>query len=180
MASILAKVYDQEAAEANVAFSDVPSNHWGAEAIAKVAKTGLMKGYKDGTFKPDQPLTRAEMATLAVAAAAPKSQTAGSGFSDIRGHWAEEAILTAQGAGMLNGYKDGTFRPKALLTRAEAVAVINRALGRGPLTGISRPRWSDVPASHWAFGDIEEASTDHAAKPGATGGEQWVDETQQK
>jgi len=174
MATLLAKVYEKDAAPSGVTFSDVDSSHWAAEAIDKAAKMGLMQGYKDGTFKPNQSLTRAEMANLAVSLA-PDTAKAGGGFSDIGSHWAKEAILKAQGLGILTGYKDGTFRPNAELTRAEAVVVINRALGRGPLTGVSLPQWKDVSPSHWAFGDIEEASVDHVSKPAAGGGEQWVE-----
>ncbi|MGF9695399.1 X2-like carbohydrate binding domain-containing protein [Paenibacillus sp. MABNR03] len=174
MAAILAQVYDKGAVQSDVTFRDVDSSHWGAEAIAKVAKMGLMKGYKDGTFKPNQSLSRAEMASLA-ASLNPGPATPGSGFSDIGSHWAKDAILRAQSLGILTGYRDGTFRPNAELTRAEAVVVINRALSRGPLTGVSQPKWKDVLPSHWAFGDIEEASADHVSKPAANGGEQWVE-----
>lgn len=146
----------------------------GADAIAKVAKMGLMNGYIDGTFKPNQPLTRAEMASL-TAMLSPNSTTSGRGFSDITGHWAQAAIKKAQDIGIMNGYSDGTFRPNSKLTRAEAVTAINRVLGRGPLIGVTQPGWNDVPVSHWAFGDIEEASTDHISKPSTQGGEQWTE-----
>ncbi|WDQ35561.1 X2-like carbohydrate binding domain-containing protein [Paenibacillus marchantiae] len=163
MATILAMVSEKEGTGSAVVFSDVKSEYWGADAIAKVSKMGLMNGYKDGTFKPNQPLTRAEMATL-VSLLGPASENSGDGFSDIGSHWAKEAILKAQSAGILRGYKDGTFRPNALLTRAEAVVAINRALGRAPLTNVSQPQWKDVPSTHWAFGDVEAASVDQVVK----------------
>ncbi|MFJ2042063.1 X2-like carbohydrate binding domain-containing protein [Paenibacillus taichungensis] len=163
MATILAMVSEKEGTGSAVVFSDVKSEYWGADAIAKVSKMGLMNGYKDGTFKPNQPLTRAEIATL-VALLGPDSEHSGDGFSDISSHWAKEAILKAQSAGILKGYKDGTFRPNALLTRAEAVVAINRALGRAPLTNVSQPQWKDVPSTHWAFGDVEAASVDQVVK----------------
>lgn len=174
MATLLVNATDRDATGPDVTFTDVPSSYWGAAAIGKAAKLGFMKGYQDGTFKPNQPLTRAEMASLS-AVLSPGSATLGHGFTDIRGHWAENAILRAQGAGILRGYQDGTFRPNAQLTRAEAVTVFNRVLGRGPLTGVPQLQWSDVPSSYWAFGDIEEASTDHVAKPGLSG-EEWAEQ----
>jgi hypothetical protein len=174
MATILAKVAEKEATGSGVIFSDVSSGYWGADAIAKVAKMGLMNGYIDGTFKPNQPLTRAEMASL-TAMLSPDSATSGRGFSDITGHWAQAAIKKAQDIGIMKGYSDGTFRPNSKLTRAEAVTAINRVLGRGPLMGVTQPEWNDVPVSHWAFGDIEEASTDHISKPSTQGGEQWTE-----
>lgn len=174
MATLLVNATDREASDPDVTFTDVPSGYWGAAAITKAAKSGLMNGYMDGTFKPNQLLTRAEMASL-ISALVPASALLGGGFSDINGHWGEKAILKAQGAGILSGYQDRTFRPNAQLTRAEAVTALNRVLGRGPLTGVQQAHWSDVPLSHWAFGDIEEASTDHVAKPGLTG-EEWAEQ----
>ena len=91
MAIILAKVVEKDAALSDVTFNDVSSSHWAAAAIDKVAKMGLMQGYEDGTFKPNQSLTRAEMASLAVSLA-PDTTKPGSGFSDIGSHWAKEAI----------------------------------------------------------------------------------------
>lgn len=164
MATIIAMVSEKEAKGSAVAFSDVKSEYWGADAIAKVSKMGLMNGYKDGTFKPNQSITRAELASL-VALLGPDAGTSANGFSDISSHWAKEAILKAQSLGILKGYSDGTFRPNALLTRAEAVVAINRALGREPLTNVSQPQWKDVPSTHWAYGDIEAASTDQIVKP---------------
>jgi len=61
----------------------------------------------------------------------------------------------------MNGYGDGMFRPNQTLTRAEAVTIINKLLGRGPLLGAKR-LWSDVPVNHWAYPHIQEASVDHA------------------
>ncbi|PQP89817.1 S-layer homology domain-containing protein [Paenibacillus sp. AR247] len=135
-----------------------------------------MKGYEDGTFKPEQAITRAEMATLA-SRLKPVASAVGSGFRDTAGHWAESAIAKAQGAGILNGYPDGTFRPSKALTRAEAVTALNRALGRGPLYGTAALPWSDVPAEYWAYKDIAEASLDHPVKARKAGGEEWAGET---
>ncbi|KUP25729.1 S-layer homology domain-containing protein [Paenibacillus sp. DMB5] len=133
---------------------------------------GLMNGYPDGSFKPDRQITRAELASLVVLlgniTAAP-----GAGYSDVAaGYWAESAILQAQGAGILKGYADGTFRPGQPVTRAEAVTAVNRALGRGPLSGADASPWSDVPLTHWAFGDILEASMDHTYTEKSGGGEE--------
>lgn len=170
MAAILAMVSEKEATGPAISFSDVKSEYWGADAIAKVSKMGLMNGYKDGTFKPNQSITRAELASL-VALLGLDAGTPGSGFSDISSHWAKEAILKAQSAGILKGYSDGTFRPNAVLTRAEAVVAINRAIGRAPLTNISQPQWKDVPSTHWALGDIEAASADQVITPRTEGEE---------
>lgn len=76
-------------------------------------------------------------------------------------HWAAAAIAAAHRAGIVVELADGTFGPDARLTRAQAVAIMNRLLGREPLIGNVTPSWPDVDANHWAFGEIEEASQDH-------------------
>lgn len=171
MASILAKALNlQEKADISK-YTDVKAGFWGADAIAKVAGSGLMNGYKDGTFKPDQPITRAEMAAIA-AALVKSTEAAGAGFKDISNNWAEAAILKVQAAGVMGGYTGGNFLPGNPLTRAEAVTVVNRVLGRGPLYGITEAVWKDVPDTHWAAGDINEASVDHSFEIREQGGEQ--------
>lgn len=140
-------------------YADVSASHWAAADIAAVGKLGLMNGYADGTFRPDQAVTRAEMAALAVKLGQP-SGTPGAGFDDTAGSWAEAAIKQAQGEGWIGGYGDGTFRPGQALTRAEAVTLLNRVLGREPAQAGGVSKWSDVPAGHWALADLLEASAD--------------------
>lgn len=173
MAMILSRISAKPASGSSSEYADVKQDHWSYHAIAQVSQMGLMQGYADGTFRPDQPITRAEMAALAARFAVSATGT-GAGFTDTSGLWAEDAIKAAQGAGYLNGYEDGTFGPANPLTRAEAVTVINRVLGRGPLHGIMHSPWSDVPDNHWAVNDIEEASVLHSFEPLATGGEKIV------
>ncbi|OZB91188.1 X2-like carbohydrate binding domain-containing protein [Paenibacillus sp. XY044] len=180
MAAILSKAAPQAAGDTTgaapgAAFRDVKDGFWAGQAIAAVTAAGLMKGYEDGTFKPEQAITRAEMATL-VSRLKSDASAAGSGFRDTAGHWAESAIAKTQGAGILNGYPDGTFRPSKALTRAEAVTALNRALGRGPLYGTAALPWSDVPVTYWAYTDIAEAALDHPVTARKAGGEEWTAE----
>lgn len=174
MAMILSRIATKPASGNSSEYVDVKPDHWSSDAIAQVSRMGLMQGYADGTFRPDQPITRAEMAALAARFAA-NATVAGAGFADTSGIWAEEAIKAAQGAGYLNGYADGSFGPANPLTRAEAVTVINRVLGRGPLHGIMHSPWADVPDDHWAVNDIEEASVRHSFEPLTAGGEKIVE-----
>jgi len=144
-------------------FADVGAGHWAAEEIEFVKRTGLMVGDESGRFRPDAPITRGEMA--AMAARFKRLETSGyakPSFADVKeSYWGFASIEAAREAGILSGYPDGTFRPHGHLTRAEAVTVINRLFERGPLYGITQPSWPDVPQSHWAFAEIEEASRDH-------------------
>ncbi|WP_424768951.1 immunoglobulin-like domain-containing protein [Paenibacillus sp. sgz302251] len=163
VAAILFRIYqlaDADLTGSEIAYTDVSSTNWSADEIAAVTKADMMNGYPDGTFRPKQPITREEMASLA----ARLKQVEGNGadrFLDISTSWARDAINAANQAGLITGYTDGTFRPKANTTRAETVTLFNRLLNRGPLTGVTTPSWTDVSAKHWAYGHIEEASTDH-------------------
>jgi len=179
LASMLARVYESEAGQPAIAFTDIGSTDWAKEAVDKVASSGMMEGYPDGSFKPGQPVTRAEMASIearlmekARGTTAPAASAGGGSFSDTDGHWAEAAIERVRVAGIISGYADGTFRPDQALTRAEAVTMINKLLGRGPLVGV-KPIWPDVAEGNWAFGNIQEASVDHTyeQKPDR---EQWT------
>ncbi|RUT40221.1 hypothetical protein EJP82_25415 [Paenibacillus anaericanus] len=174
MATIATRVLDMEMKATSISFTDVPAAHWAKDAIDRVTKMGLMEGYPDGSFKPEQTITRAEMASMVVRM---KGDIAanfnGSMFSDVDGHWAKKAIVSSKAVGIINGYPDGTFRPAAELSRAEAITMISKLLERGPLSGVN-PKWTDVPATHWAFGYIQEASVNHAAGKTTDDGEQGV------
>ncbi|MBN2981016.1 S-layer homology domain-containing protein [Cohnella algarum] len=173
VATILYRVLDLQAADATMSYPDVKATHWAAEAIRQVTKAGLMEGMPDGSFQPEKEITRAEMAVIIGRwkALAGESEH---GFADVGGHWAEEMIGKVYQAGYMEGMPDGSFQPNKVLTRAEGVTVFNRVLERGPLYGVEAS-WSDVPASHWAFHHIEEASRDHYFTSRPEGGETIVE-----
>ncbi|GGG79086.1 S-layer homology domain-containing protein [Paenibacillus radicis (ex Gao et al. 2016)] len=143
---------------APVIFSDVASGHWAFQAVSLIQTSGLMKGFSDGTFKPNAELTRAEMAVIVSRWLKLTNEGNTAAAKDVQGHWAESSIRLVIQAGMMTGMPDGSFKPNQALTRAEAVAIFNRVLGREPLPASTKPTWTDVPSSHWAFGHIEEAS----------------------
>ena len=164
LAALLARNIDTVTAASGVDFTDVSTKHWAAADIAKVAAAGLMKGDPDGSFHPERAVTRAEMAILSARLkqlSFDESDAAVSAISDVNKHWAAGAIDAVKAAGLMTGFADGSFAPSKSLTRAEAVTVINRLFGRGPLSGVTRSSFSDVSVTHWAFADIEEASLNH-------------------
>jgi tetratricopeptide (TPR) repeat protein len=143
-------------------YPDVKSTHWALGVIEFIKTSGLMVGDSDGNFRPDAPITRAEMAVIA--SKRTKLNPANfkkSIFTDVQNHWALGFIESGRQSRVLSGYQDGTYRPNNKLSRAEAVVVINRMFERGPLLGLSTSTWADVSTSHWAFTNIEEASQDH-------------------
>lgn len=140
-------------------FPDVAEGHWAAKAIADMQRSGLMLGDNNGLFRPEDAITRAEVASIA-ARLLPATATGNAptvDYSDTRNHWASDVIKQASQAGILQGYEDGTFQPDNKLNRAEAVKVLNRLFER-PLANVKSSSWPDVPQDHWAIQEIESAS----------------------
>jgi len=138
------------------ALTDIGSS-WAREHIETLVKMGVVRGYPDHTFRPDQPVTRAEFAKMATAAytIVPESDAE---FSDVSGHWAEQPIRDLAGAGIATGYPDGTFRPDNKITRAEVVSMLVRALKLHDVKGYAEiPSFTDLPQDHWAFDSAETA-----------------------
>ena len=134
-------------------YTDVAAGRWSADAVGFLSGLGVIEGYGDGTFKPEQPITRAEFISMAIRV---DGVVAGEdSFSDISGHWARENIQAGAKKGFITGYPDGTFKPQQSITRAEAVTIVNRVLGVS--AGGDMP-YTDVPATHWAHGDIAAAA----------------------
>jgi len=155
------KSQDRGTAQNISSFSDVSENHWAYDAINYVATKGIFKGYPDGTFKPDQTITRAEFSVAVFRLLGLELQTdAVSSFSDIKDHWAKEYINQLYRLGYIKGYSDGTFKPDSFIKRSECVALTNRALGRGPLS-VKEQIFIDVPPTHWAYEEIAEGAMDH-------------------
>lgn len=144
-------------------YPDVAKGFWAAANIEQLQDIGLMIGDKQGNFRPNDRITRAEMAMIAAKwlnadLNGPFTNT----FEDVSDqHWAAAAIAAVNKAGVMIGFEDGSFGLKEYVTRAQAVTIMNRLLGRGPLTGVTTPSWPDATSAHWAFEHIEEASKDH-------------------
>lgn len=144
-------------------FSDVTSSDWYNNAISTLAKAGVLNGYADGTFRPNDYITRAELVKIAVSFF---NTSAGQSthFSDASNHWATDFIAAAESFGFINGYEDGTFRPDKFVTRAEAMKIINRTLGRNPHKEQLLPgmiTWADNTADKWYYADVQEATNSH-------------------
>jgi hypothetical protein len=131
LVSILAKALNLPAATANPSFNDVEDGEWFTDSIAAAVQTGLVKGYEDGSFHPNNTITREELATIMVRALSINiSSDEKHPFTDTGkiSAWAKDSIATAVSANLVKGYPDGTFRPEGSATRAECAAVIYRAL----------------------------------------------------
>lgn len=109
-------------------FSDV-ENHWAKSAISNMASKGIIKGYADGTFKPNASITRGEFATLLARAFNLETTSAISPFKDVTtDKWYAESILALYEAGITSGRADGTFGAGAPITNEEISAMIARTI----------------------------------------------------
>ncbi len=124
------------------------TGHWAYEMINKLVGMGCISGYPDGTFKPDNAITRAEF-TVVLVKAFGLENTGGPLFTDTTGHWAKDYIETAASHGIVNGYDDGTFGPDDLITREQLAVMLVRVAELTPLAG--ELRFADSASiSPWA------------------------------
>lgn len=101
--------------------------HWAENVITEWMDYGVIKGYEDGTIRPNNSITRAEM-TAMLDRVMDYQTKAANNFSDLQDTWYTDVILKANAAGVIGGYPDGTVKPDATITRQEAVAMFSRVL----------------------------------------------------
>lgn len=188
-AAIFARLIADEKREnisGKASFKDVDQNEWYVGYVGYLEKYNIIKGYNDGTFKPDTPVTRAEFVAMTVRYYDLFNDVAKTGntvkYTDVaKDYWAYNDIAFAKNIGWLNGYSDGSFRGDNDITRAEVVTVVNRATSRTPdkeyindnFTKLNR--FTDVTdSSLWYFFDVEEACNDHMAVVSGNN-ESWID-----
>lgn len=156
-------------------FRDVASGSWYNTYVATLNNAGVITDSSNGCFRPNEAITRAELAAML----AKFSETTGAAnyFNDVSAkYWAANAIAICAKLGWITGYPDGTFRPDKNVTRAELMAMINRATGRAPksadafLPGMKT--WSDNTADKWYYLDVQEATNSHSYT--VKGSETWT------
>ena len=156
-------------------FRDVATGSWYNTYVATLNNAGVITDSSNGYFRPNEAITRAELAAML----AKFSETTGAAnyFNDVSAkYWAANAIAICAKLGWITGYPDGTFRPDKNVTRAELMAMINRATGRAPksadafLPGMKT--WSDNTADKWYYLDVQEATNSHSYT--VKGSETWT------
>ena len=147
-------------------FSDA-SDDWYSKAINYVVGKGLISGYPNGTFKPNDSITRAEFAQM-ISGYIKNEKAGSSDFQDVKDHWAKDAIDKLYGNKNVTGYPDGSFKPNAKITRAEAVTILNSVFNRNTnknslnnVNTSSLNKFSDVNESFWAYYNILDAANTH-------------------
>ena len=167
-AAMLARLLNIEAigSAAKPQFTDTESS-WYNKAINAVVFRGIMKGYPDGRFRPNAPITRAEFTQMI--STIDNKPYGVAPFADVPGHWAERAIGSEYQAKRITGYPDGLFRPDANITRAEAAVILNKIFERKydnlSLLKCKNPqmikRFTDLDESFWGWNDMVEATNTH-------------------
>ena len=156
-------------------FRDVATGSWYNTYVATLNNAGVITDSSNGYFRPNEAITRAELAAML----ANFTETAGAAnyFNDVSAsYWAANAIAICAKLGWITGYPDGSFRPDRNVTRAELMAMINRATGRAPksadafLPGMKT--WSDNTADKWYYLDVQEATNSHTYT--VKGSEKWT------
>lgn len=147
-------------------FSDVEENRWSITAISYLEQLGIIKGYPDGSFRPDAEITRAEFAAMASKFADLKEGD--KTFKDLdRDHWAYDLVKKAASAGWIHGYPDGTFKADKKISRAEVVSITNKMLNRQADKKFVDENlgrlltFSDLDRDYWAYYPIIEATNGH-------------------
>lgn len=127
-------------------FSDVGQGHWAKNPIELMATLNVMNGYHDGKFRPDEKVSRAELAYMLI-------KLKGSGVSDVssdpfsdvsRNHWAAKYIKAASDTGLMTSYPDGTFRPDSKVTRIDGVVILSRFTQAQEPANIQKDPYVDV------------------------------------
>ena len=184
VATIFFRLLTDETRTANMTksngYNDVKNGDWFCCAVSTLSKMGIIKGYEDGSFKPNDPISRAEFAAIA-ARFDPDGDKTPATFFDVTSHWAKDEISIAANHGWIKGYEDGSFKPDQKITRAETMTLVNRVLNRLPETKDDLHKdmktWVDnMDETAWYYLAVQEATNSHYFKnKTGTKFEQWTD-----
>jgi hypothetical protein len=137
-------------------FSDI-AGHWAESLVSKAVQMRMVNGYPNGEFRPDAAISRAEFVVMLMNALK-SGNVAGDGaeltFTDAIDPWARAAITQAVQSGIVNGYRDGSFRPRANITRSELAVMMARAAGVAELASSTAGFSDDKDIPAWAKGAV--------------------------
>jgi hypothetical protein len=149
-------------AQAQVSFSDVSSDYWAKSFIQDLANRGILSGFPDGTFRPNDPVTRAQFAAMVRQAFRRSPVRDAVSFMDVPSdYWAAAAIREAYTTGFLAGYPEGVFRPDENIPRAQVLVSLSSGLGYTPSGAIASTLQTYRDASSvpdWAKNSIAAAT----------------------
>lgn len=160
----------QYAKKAGKTFIDVSKDHWAYDAITMMTKANILVGMGDGRFAPDAVMTREQFATMIAQLfmIEVNQPIAGFIFKDLNGGFADKYISVLYALGIIDGKGNNMFGPKDSLTRAQAIAIINKMIGRLPAStsfgavADQMKTWPDnMDTSAWYYAAVQEATNSH-------------------
>lgn len=172
VATIFFRMLTDEARDRNWSqtnsYTDVDPSDWYNNAISTLSNMGIISGDPSGAFRPDDSITRAEFTKIAVGFFDKAGDYVDGTYDDVSSSdWYADFIDAAVDLGLIEGYPDGTIRPEATITRAEACTIVNRTLGRVPdkdhlLPADEMRVWPDnSDTNEWYYAQIQEATNSH-------------------
>lgn len=177
-ASALTEPETDELPVVTVGFSDVPAGEWYYEYVFSACELGIMQGKGGGRFDPKGSSTRAEFVAVLMRLSGEEAGEIKEGdlpFSDVgAGEWFAPYVAWAAAKGYVTGYPDGTFRPRAVISRCETAALIDRFIKGEGISTVPDPdapdSFRDVPANAWYAAELDSARTSGLMKgdPGGT------------
>ena len=152
--------FDETLNYGEASFEDV-KGRWSENYIAYAEMIGLVDSDMENYY-PNLAVTRADFAGMMARFAALQPSDEPSGFTDMEDHPYDSYVAALKDAGVISGYKDGTFRPTKELTRAEAVKMINRVMGFIPDGSAKGEPFPDVTEKNWFYQDVCEATRERS------------------
>ncbi|MUG97073.1 DUF1565 domain-containing protein [Scytonema sp. UIC 10036] len=158
---VAAKVEAPSGGGIATAFTDVPAGYWAKTYIEALAAKNIIAGFPDGSFKPNEPVTRAQFAAIISKAFAPSPKRETSSFNDVsRNFWAYQVIQSAYQGGFVSGYPDKTFKPEQQIPRVQALVSLANGLGLSADSQNVLSVYSDASQiPNYAAGPIAAATT---------------------
>lgn len=147
------RIINNDSGSASGKYTDVPSNHFAFAAIESLSSQGVIKGYTDGTFRPNEKVTRGQAAAMINRVLKYKPKNISS-FKDVPATYSFATDIAAmKELGIINGFEDGTYRPNESLTRTQMAVIVSRAFNLKMPSNTSAS-YSDVSKSYWAYNYI--------------------------
>lgn len=154
---------DYRAPEQNMSefFLDVARTHPNRDAILYLLGRGIVSGYDDGTFKPENPINRAELLKVLLegAGVTPDASKFRACFTDVQDEWFARYVCYAKSIGWIDGYPDGWFRPEQYVNKAEAIKMVMNSQHIALPSLLTADPFIDVPRTEW-FAPYVQAAVD--------------------